>query len=79
MSEIPLDNPYIVITNYTKFTITNIEIKFGLPAIVTIQLIQDEPASLVLYKTIEIPVDVYEGWQYDQTQIINYVKNSLQQ
>ena len=79
MSEIPLDNPYIVSTNYTKFIITNIEIKFGLPAIITIQLLQDEPASLVLYKTIEIPVAVYEGWQYDQTQIINYVKNSLQQ
>lgn len=79
MSEIPLDNPYIVSTNYTKFVITNIEIKFGLPAIITVQLMQDEPASPVLYKTIEIPVGIYEGWYFDQTQIINYVKNSLQQ
>jgi hypothetical protein len=79
MSEISLDNAYVVSTSYTKFIITNIEIKFGNPAKITVQLMQDEPASLVLFKTIEIPTEVYEYWQFDQTQIINYVKNSLQQ
>jgi hypothetical protein len=79
MSEISLDNPYIVTTNYTKFIISNIEIKFNEPAKVLIQLLQDEPASLILFKTIEIPVEIYEGWSYSQEQIITYIKNSLQQ
>lgn len=78
MSEISLDNPYVVSTNYTKFIISNIEIKFNQPAKVLIQLLQDEPASQVLFKTIEIPVEVYEGWSYNQEQIIIYIKNSLQ-
>jgi hypothetical protein len=79
MSEINLDTPYVVSINYNRFIITNIEIKFGEPAKITVQLLQETPASQCLYKTIEIPAQTYEGWKFDQTQIINYVKNSLQQ
>lgn len=79
MSEISLENPFIVTTNYTKFIISNIEIKFNQPAKVLVQLLQDEPASIGLYKTIEIPVEAYENWSYNQEQIITYIKNYLQQ
>ena len=72
-----LDVPFIISTTYTKFIITSIEIEFGLPAIVRVQLLQDDIALNSIFKIIEIPANVYENWQFDKTQIINYVNTQL--
>lgn len=77
MSENILDTPYSIQTIYTKFIIISIDIQFNEPAIINIRLLQDEPVSASLVKTISIPVEIYEGWQFSQIQIINYVKNYL--
>jgi hypothetical protein len=66
------------ITTYNRFEIRNIKIEFQEPAKVDCLLFQIEPATAPLYETIEIPVEVYTQWQYDQEQIIDYCKNYLQ-
>ena len=72
-----LDTAFVISTSYTKFIITSIEIEFGLPAIVRVQLLQDDIALNSIFKIIEIPANVYENWQFDKTQIINYVNTQL--
>lgn len=72
-----LDVPFVISTSYTKFIITSIEIEFGLPAIVRVQLLQDDIALNSIFKIIEIPANVYENWQFDKIQIINYVNTQL--
>jgi len=72
-----LNIPFVITTSYTKFVITSIEIEFGLPAIVRVQLLQDDIALNSIFKIIEIPAIVYENWQFDKTQIINYVNTQL--
>ena len=72
-----LDTPFIITTTYTKFVITSIEIEFGLPAIVRVQLLQDDIGTNSIFKNIEIPVNVYENWMFDKTQIINYINSQL--
>jgi hypothetical protein len=72
-----LDVPFVISTSYTKFIITSIEIEFGLPAIVRVQLLQDDLGLNSIFKIIEIPANVYENWQFDKIQIINYVNTQL--
>jgi hypothetical protein len=71
----------IVITTvvtYNRFEIRNIKIEFQELAKVDCLLFQIEPATAPLNEIIEIPVETYTQWQYDQTQIINYCKTYLQ-
>jgi len=72
-----LDVPFVISTSYTKFIITSIEIEFGLPAIVRVQLLQDDLGLNSIFKIIEIPANVYENWQFDKIQIINYINTQL--
>lgn len=80
MTEILFDADVVITTSitYSKFIVRNIEIKFDEPAKVDIMLIQKIPVSIPLYETVEIPVEIYTGWQYDQMQIVDYCKTYLQ-
>lgn len=79
--EIPFDMDVVITTSitYSKFTIRNIEIKFGEPAKVDVMLIQKIPVSTPLYDTIFIPVDIYTNWTYNENTIKDYVKNYIQE
>jgi hypothetical protein len=75
--EFSFDNDITVTTvkTYTKFFIRNIDIRFNEPARVDILL---KGADCFEYETVEIPVEIYTGWQYDQMQIVDYCKTYLQ-
>jgi hypothetical protein len=79
--EIPFDIDVVITTSitYSKFTIRNIEIKFGEAAKVDVMLIQKIPVSTPLYDTIFIPVQIYSNWKYDENTIIDFVKNYIQE
>jgi len=75
--EYPFDTNVVIITKrtYTKFIIRNIDIKFNEPAKVEVLL---KGAGIVEYETIEIPVETYTNWQFNQEQIVYYCKNYLE-
>jgi len=79
--EIPFDMDVVITTSitYSKFTIRNIEIKFGEAAKIDVMLIQKIPVSTPLYDTIFIPVEIYTNWKYDENTIIDFVKNYIQE
>ena len=80
MTEILFDADVVITTSitYSKFVIRDIKIQFGEPAKVDVMLIQKIPVSIPLYEIISIPVEIYNTWQYDEQQIINYCKTYLQ-
>jgi hypothetical protein len=80
MTEILFDADVVITTTitYSKFIVRNIDIKFDEPAKVEVMLIQTNPVQIPLYETVEIPVEIYTGWQYDKQQIIDYCKTYIQ-
>ncbi len=76
---IDLDSPITITTIklYTQFYIKKIDIPFGEDAQVHVCIL-DIPNSNYLYETITIPIDLYSSWKYDEEQIIDFVKNYIQ-
>lgn len=72
-----LEIPYITTETktYTSFIVLSISITFGESAKVSIQLNQDGLGTL--NKIIEVPVEVYTNWFFNETQIIDYIKLQL--
>lgn len=75
---ITLEIPFITTETktYTSFIVLAITIAFGESAKISIQLNQDGLGTL--NKIIEVPVETYEGWSFNQTQITEFIKLQLQ-
>lgn len=74
---ITLDTPYVITETktYTSFIIVQISIVFGESAKVSIQLSQD--GLQTLNKIIEVPLEAYTNWSFNETQITDYIKAQL--
>ena len=74
---ITLDTPYVITETktYTSFIIVQISIVFSESAKVSIQLSQDGLETL--NKIIEVPIELYTNWSFNETQITDYIKAQL--
>lgn len=76
---ISLDNPFIVTETkiYLSFSVLSIKIEFGQSAKILIQLFEQNSSYLGINKTIDIPLEVYTNWSFNETQITDYIKLQL--